>query len=205
MDIHTTTKYLGRDKYGDPVIDYDNSGTHTIGIFANIEGIALIVVKVYAGLIGDKWDVERINRWDIVDEFVTYEVSDINTCKLKLEEFIKKYDVKHFLGNTIGSSIIQEKSHTSRQGQIYEGWETVALENEHMLFIVQCNIKNIGMKPEFKDAWFHDLKTFDLKRVRDNEKTYPRVFALACIIEAANPHTWFLDSPEIPNKIIEIQ
>ncbi len=168
---------LGRRKDGSLVVDKALSGKNVISIFANSKGIAILVVKVYP--------VEQY--WYITDEYVTYDISDIEICREKIKEFEKRYVIEHFLGNDMARTIVNKPTYTTKEGETYAGWESVTLEIEDMLFLVQVHLKNIGFG-NFQETWTNELRSVNLEEIKNNKGTYPKIFALAYVINKAEPY-----------------
>ncbi|MBW4450642.1 MAG: hypothetical protein KME38_28390 [Spirirestis rafaelensis WJT71-NPBG6] len=157
-------------------LDEANSGTYVMGLFASIDGIAIVVIKVFSDM----------RRWDFVAEYVNSNINaDISECEII--KFTELYDIQHFLGNDIASSLVNKNSIKNKQGIVTSGWETINLGAEHMLFLVQANIKHLGVTEVLIPGLEYDLRNFDLRDVRLNERHYPRISAIASVIAGAKP------------------
>lgn len=157
-------------------LDEANSGAYVMGLFASIDGIAIVVIKVFSDM----------RRWDFVAEYVNSNI-DADISEAEIAKFTEQYNIQHFLGNDIASSLVNKNSSTNKQGVVTSGWETISSGAEKMLFLVQSNIKYLGVAEALVPNLEYDLKNFDLRDVRLNERHYPRISAIATVISGAKP------------------
>jgi len=170
MEVYAANYYTKSGELG------DSSGTCVMGLFASIEGIAVVVIKVFSDM----------RRWDFIAEYVSTDI-DADISEAEIIKFTELYNIQHFLGNDIASSLVNKNSSTNKQGIVTNGWETINLGAEHMLFLVQANIKYLGVTEALIPGLEYDLKNFDLRDVRLNERHYPRISAIAAVIASAKP------------------
>lgn len=179
MQVNVEINYL-KDGDGNKQIDFKNSGAVIFGIFANVEGIAIIVSKCY----------EKRIRWDVLDDFfIPY--LDIDEAIDKFKEFKMEYGGRNIccFGNEDGNQIAQLSIAKDNDSK---GYEVVDLKPESFVFTVQSNLKKIKFAKEIQASWSEELRNFDLKAIRENEKTYPRVFALGSVLRACYPYVNYL-------------
>lgn len=147
------------------------NGTYVMGVFASVEASCLLVVKFH-----------NIKQKHILIDYVSDEI-DIDNF-IEFSNFcLDNYKIKHVFGNTIGTAICKIKNRYSNDNQLIEGYEIISIEAEHMMFLVQGHLKNLSFNENLIENWNQELKNFDINALRNNTKTYPRVFALAAIIE----------------------
>ena len=171
MEIYAANYYT---KSGE--LDEANSGAYVMGLFASIDGIAVVVIKVFSDM----------RRWDFVAEYVSANI-DADVSEKEIIKLTEIYNIQHFLGNDVGSSLVNKNSSTNKRGIITSGWETINSSAEKMLFLVQSNIKYLGVTEALIPGLEYDLKNFDLRDVRLNERHYPRISAIASVIAGAKP------------------
>lgn len=191
MDILVHAEYLGYDENNKPLINWDASGCYVLGIYSNIQATCICVVKVY----------DKKERWDIVEDY-TIKGIDVDSCIDKTNYFINKYKIEHVFGNQISTCICEIENHFGNDNEQLTGYEIIELQNEHMMFLAQGNLKKICLKPELKDEWENEFNSFTIQNLRHNDVTYPRLFALANVLHGAKPAIWYLLSPDIPNVVI---
>lgn len=174
MEVYAANYYTKRNELDE--LDEANSGAYVMGLFASIDGIAIVVIKVFSDM----------RRWDLIAEYVSTNI-DADISEVEIDKLTEQYNVQHFLGNDIASSLVNKNSNINNKGVVTSGWETITLRAEHMLFLVQANIKYFGVKEALIPGLEYDLKNFDLKDVRLNERHYPRISAIASVIAGAKP------------------
>lgn len=160
---------------------YAEKMTSVIGMYADLDGIAIVVVQV----------MHKYDYTHVVDDFIVHNIRDIESCKNVFQSFKEKYNIKYFLGNKLAHSITKEKTHFANDGSVYDGWETLEINIENLIFSVQSNIKYLKFKEQLISHWKRELDTFDIYLIRNEKKSYPLTFALGIALEVSTWSSWY--------------
>lgn len=162
------------------IVDEEKSSIHLLGIFADTNGIGMIVIKYYHP------DIKRI---DVIEEKVEPGAHEIENFQQTKKEWKDKYKIKHFFGNEIAVHIVKEKTSFNNDGIPTAGWQDVNITPEHMKCLVQWNIKKLRISENIKHNWRTEMEDFDFYKVENKLVTYFRIYALGCILKGLDVDT----------------
>lgn len=152
-----------------------------IGCYADIEGFAAVVLKVF----------QDNSRYEIIDCFLRRRLELKSTAE-DLIELSNIHQVKYWLGNTIAATVY----HGGTLKKNYEipvdiQWETNEIKVEKLLFLTESYLNEDRLKiaADVDDVIDKELRYFDLQRYLENSRASHRLFAFFHAITAANPIT----------------
>ncbi|MEO1431236.1 MAG: hypothetical protein AAFS12_04705 [Cyanobacteria bacterium J06632_19] len=156
-------------------IDWEKSGKHLMGLFYNLQGVAILHCKCYT----------NSKRWDVLDNWTSTNLNIDNIVdkynKLCNKSFDNQYD-KYIFGNEMSQLFCKEKLSLNNLGEPYSGFEVVKADLEYLFLAVQGSIHKIKFAENIKDSWMEELSNFDLK----NPEKYVRTLALGTVLIGAN-------------------
>ncbi|MEO1431235.1 MAG: hypothetical protein AAFS12_04700 [Cyanobacteria bacterium J06632_19] len=158
-DIYTKEKYL----------DWDKSGTKIMGLYADLQGIAIVICKAYPKKI----------RWDIVDSWYSKNIN-IDNAENRYFELLKKHskgypNIRYIIANSNGRLISDDIVKCGcRQFELRDE------KPETLAFAVQSNIHKLSISKSIKGVWENELENFDLDTT--TKISYPLTYALGLVL-----------------------
>lgn len=152
-----------------------------IGCYGNVEGIAAVVVTVFADN----------SKYEIIDSVFRRRLGLKPTADdlLGLADIYKvKYIISNKLLENVYSGGTLEKNYTF---PVEIQWEANEINVEKLLFLTECylNEGRLNLSPDVENVIEKELKSFDLQKYRDHGRASHRLFAFFHAISAARPST----------------
>ncbi|MBR8832821.1 MAG: hypothetical protein DSM106950_01955 [Stigonema ocellatum SAG 48.90 = DSM 106950] len=152
-----------------------------IGCYANIEGLAAVVVTVF----------QDNSRYEIIDCLFRRRLG----LKASADDLIglaNIHKVKYLMGNAIAETIYRggtlEKNYDI---PLDIQWEKSEINVEKMLFLTECYLNEDRLKitPDVEDVIDRELRSFDMRQYLEDGRVSHRLFAFFHAITAARPMT----------------
>ncbi|MBD2777001.1 hypothetical protein [Iningainema tapete] len=152
-----------------------------IGCYADIEGFAAVVLKVF----------HDNSRYEIIDCFLRRRL-ELQSIAEDLIELANIHQIKYWLGNAIASSVYNGGTlKKNYEIPVEIQWETNEIKVEKLLFLTECylNEDRLKISVDVDDVIDKELRYFDLQRYLENGRASHRLFAFFHAINGANPIT----------------
>ncbi len=152
-----------------------------IGCYADIEGFAAVVVRVF----------KDNSKYEIIDCLFRRQLG----LKAFADDLIGLADihkVKYFMGNAIAQTIYRggtlEKNY---EISVDIQWETTEINVEKMLFLTECYLNEDRLKiaADVENVIDRESRFFDVRRYLEHRRASHRLFAFFHAITTARPMT----------------
>ncbi|MBW4641453.1 MAG: hypothetical protein KME23_00220 [Goleter apudmare HA4340-LM2] len=159
----------------------DEESKNVIGCYADIEGIASVVVKVF----------KDNSKYEIIDSVFRRRLGLKSTAD-DLLGLADIHQVKYIIANPLADNVYRggtlEKNY---EFPIEIQWEFNEINVEKMLFLTECylNEGRLKLSVDVEEVIEKELRSFALQEYRDDSRASHRLFAFFHAISGARPFT----------------